>query len=200
MTQTSGFTLLEVLVVLMIISLAVTLLIQGLSSVLQIRQKVRDNLLATKPAILQQTFLRTLLSSMASDDIKGKHRFTGTAQKITGFSLAPLLSPQGVPVLVELHIEQKDEACTLHYAEPGSPSLLLGTWQQSRCHFSYLADEKKMSVEWVPPAGELIQLPSGIAFHVENTEGDQVFYLFAAIQGRKLARFYIADYFDSDSI
>ena len=51
--RTEGFTLLEVLVVLMLISLVTALLMQGLGLIFHIRQSIRDTLLADKPLILQ---------------------------------------------------------------------------------------------------------------------------------------------------
>ena len=195
-----GFTLLEVLVVIMLITLVMTLLIQGLSFIFDIRQKVRDNLLSAKPIILQEQFLRTVLSAMTADSIKGDSRFDGSPEKITGLTLAPLLSPQGVPSVVELSIEQQDTTCTLRYREPPFPPITLGQWEGSRCRFTYLTDKGKLSPEWRIAKDRLVQIPDGIFFQVEHNDGSIPFTLFTAIQGRRLARFYRTEFFDSEGI
>ncbi len=198
--RSSAFTILEVLVVLVLISLVTALVMQGLSAVFQIRQKIRNTLLVDKPIILQHVFLRSTLSAMTADDIKGEHRFAGTAQKITGLTLAPLLSPQGIPLPVELSIQRQKDSCLLRYTEFGSPPIILGHWPHGRCHFSYFAEHEKEQTEWNSSGSKLLQLPSAVSFQVENETGDKVFFLIAAITGRRLARTYVPEYFNADSI
>lgn len=198
--RTEGFTLLEVLVVLMLISLVTALLMQGLGLIFHIRQNIRNTLLADKPLILQHTFLRSTLSAMTADDINGKHRFTGTAQEITGLTLAPLLSLQGIPLPVELSIKRQEDSCLLRYSESGSTPIILGRWPHSRCRFSYLTEHGKEQDEWSGAGDKAIQLPTAIAFQVENKAGDTFFFLFASITGRRLARTYAPEYFNADSI
>lgn len=196
-----GFTVLEVLLVLILISLMTFLLMQGLGIMLHIRQTIRDTPLASTPVRLQQAFLRSTLSAMTADDIRGKHRFIGTARKISGLTLAPLLAPQGVPMPVELAIEEQENSCRLRYTEFGSAPIILGDWPHSHCRFSYLATplEQEQS-EWSNSGDELIQLPAGIFFQVEDQSGKPIFFLFEAINGRRLARTYLSEYFQADSI
>lgn len=198
--QSSGFTMLEVLVVLVLISLVTALVMQGLSAVFQIRQKIRDTLLVNKPVTLQQAFLRSTLSAMTADDIKGEHRFTGTAQKITGLTLAPLLSLQGIPLSVELSVQRQEDSCLLRYTESGSPPIILGRWLHDHCYFSFFAEQGKEQSEWNSSGNKLVQLPSAISFQVENETGDKVFFLIAAITGRRLARTNAPEYFNAGSI
>ncbi len=191
-----GFTLLEVLVVLMLISLAMALLMQGLSNMLQIRERVRDNLLAAKPIMHQEALLRAALSGLTADGIKGGNRFLGTKTKLSGITLTSLLSPPGVPVAVEMLIEKENGRCILRYTEGERTSLVMGRWAGEQCGFAYFSEKAEPLDEWSSGNYDLIQLPSGIIFTVDGDDGKNLYSLFAAIEGRRIARHFVPDYFD----
>ncbi len=198
-----GFTLLETLAVLVILTLVMTLLLEGLSSVYQIRTSLGNNLLSKGPRqLLHQHWLRTIISNMTADSAIGSHKFSGSETRLQGLTLAPLFGKPGVPTPVSLKIKQeKNDACVLFYKEEGQELLQLGKWQQAKCNFSYLNSEGKNSEQqqhfqttkqYQPKDG--MQLPQGVLFTVINERKEPVYTIFSAITGYRENRVFFAEF------
>ncbi len=199
--RTHGFTLLETLAVLFLLALIMFLLMEGLASVCHIRRSLKENIINSRPNVLRHHWLRTVLSAMTADGKDGSHQFSGSADRISGLTLAPLFDSAGVPVPITLHIDRGKEgtACNLIYSEELSgQTLQLGHWPDAACSFTCLIRKTKTTSTTEPPLADLqsrwtvdedhrIQLPEAINFEVKRKE-QYLFTLFADIQSRRTSR------------
>ncbi len=202
----NGFTLLETLVVLFILSLVMTLLMQGIANIYRIRTSLGNTIINANPEVLRRQWLQNVMTAMTADSSNGSHKFTGTATEITGLTLSPLLGRSGVATPVQLVINQReDNSCSLIYKEEGQQPLQLGSWQQAECHFSYSSagnshyrnnnrEKQIFHSNWQYDKKHLLQLPDGILFTVTNNRKEHLSTLFAAVASRKQDRILFSEF------
>ena len=149
-----GFTLLEVIVVLMISSLIATILFQGLSLVLDTRFRVANALTRIEVTGLQSSIITSPLRGMVPDHSNEPGVFAGDGRSLKGLTLNPLYGTNGAPTAfaMELGYDLTDNLTALTYYELGYDAVVLARWLGNTGGFSYRGRTGDWNRTW-PPTG-----------------------------------------------
>jgi len=165
--QQRGFTLLEVIVVLMISSLIATILVQGLSLVLNTRFRVMNALTRIETEGLQTSVIVTPLRGLLPDHKDEPGVFAGNSKQLKGLTLSPLNGTTGAPTPFAMILEYKSgDETTLNYYETGYEPVELARWPGNVGAFSYVGRKGVWQNRWpavLPSAAEkMLQVPRTI--------------------------------------
>ena len=185
--KATGFTLLEVLVVLLIVSLISTMLVQGISMVLSLRYRFLAQLNCQQKDVLQSHWFREVCTAFTPEQSGAGGIFAGTGKQIHGLSLAPLLGKPGVATQVDFNLERKADEMVLSYREDGGEPIDIGRWPAVEGTFNYIDAEGRRRDQW-PPASldTAAQLPDAVMLRVDSARGPLAW--FVAIPGRHQPR------------
>lgn len=188
----AGFTLLEMLVTLVIISLLMVLLMQGLLYALQLRTRTVEQQQRQRITLLQEHWFRSSSAALAPGKADQPEVFSGDRTGFKGLSLAPVLGEVGAPILIEWRLANNAEGVVLRYRQgkeqPGWP---MTRWDAAtEAGFRYRDDAGQWLDRW-PPAGltqsatepAALQLPTAIELAVVEASGPR-FWL-SIIAGRR---------------
>ena len=181
-----GFTLLELLVVFVLVSLISTLLIQGLSYVLHLRVRfVEQQELAQQGALREFWFRSTLQSLLAvpprkksgASFVSEKPAFQGDRRSLEGFSLAPLHAAGGVPMQIRWEIDYYEGYSLLRYRLDDQQTWDVARWLGSEGGFRYRDEQGGWHDQWPPQMGaQQTQLPMVIELD-SGSEFDPLYWL-----------------------
>lgn len=163
-----GFTLLEVIVVLMISSLIATILIQSLSLVLNTRIRVMDSLTQIETEGLQTSIITTPLRGLLPDHKGELGVFAGNSKQLKGLTLSPLHGTTGAPTPFAMTLVHKigDDETALNYFENGYEPVELASWPGNVGEFSYVGRKGVWRNRWpatLPTDAEkMLQVPRTI--------------------------------------
>ncbi len=167
----SGFTLLEVLVVLVITSLISVVLIQGFSLILGARNSVQNKIVGLEQVVLKQNIFLEPLRGILPDYPNEPHIFHGEPQTVSGLTIRPLQSRVGTPVgfSMSMSYDSGRDETELIYQERGFPSQSLGRWKGAEGTFRYRDRTGSWLETWppnpdVPQTPWLIQVDMGVGF------------------------------------
>lgn len=199
MRTARGFTLLEMLVVLVIVALITTLLMESFSFLLQLRGRFLDRLDGYQQASLQQHWFRATSAALVADygDIPEAFTFRGEERGLQGLTLNALHRDTGVPTRFgwELEYEAGETTLIYRYADGFWPVL---RWSGDGGGFRYLDAEGDWHGQWPPPARpDAPSLPEIIAFTGQRQQ--RTFLWLAEISGKKTPRQDYRVYMDSFS-
>jgi general secretion pathway protein J len=134
-----GFTLFEVIVVLVITSLISVVLIQGLGLVLTARTSVGNKLLHVERTALTRNMVLEPLRGVVPDYADHPYVFKGTARQIRGLTVHALQEPFGTPTgftyTLNYYSDRDETAVT--YKEEGREPVELDHWPGNFGRFSY---------------------------------------------------------------
>ena len=190
--RTGGFTLLEVLVVLLIVSLVTTLLVQGISMVLSMRYRFVDHLNYQQAGVLQSYWFRQVCMGFTPDQPGGDGVFVGTNKQLHGLTLVSLQGETGVAKQVDFNLDRKATDMVLTYRQDDGRSFELASWPASQGGFYYLDGNGHWHDQWPPPVLESVaQLPVAVQLKVDRGRGPLAWL--AAITARRQPRSRIMD-------
>ena len=182
-----GFTLLEVLIVLVLLSLVVSLLAAGLSMTFSLRERLLEQQQQLRVQTLESHWFRSVCSSFTPEQKPGGEHFSGTPLRIQGLALSPLLSAAGAPRRVELLLEQQGPVVVLQYRQDTGKLLEIGRWQADSGSFVFFDSEWKQQDRWPPRTfHESARLPRAILLKLD-LPGSSLSW-FAPITGRMQPR------------
>jgi len=149
-----GFTLFEVLVVLVITSLMGAVLLQGFSIVLGTRLTVNDTITNLQETILNKNIPLDPLRGLLPDYTSNPNQFSGQGRALSGQTLRPLLSPHGAPTpfKMTMDFDAGRNTTTLVYEEPGRGQVPIAQWPGGSQSFKYRDIEGVWQPVWPPPA------------------------------------------------
>ncbi|HEY4559822.1 MAG TPA: prepilin-type N-terminal cleavage/methylation domain-containing protein [Lysobacter sp.] len=155
-----GFTLMEVLVVLVIVSLTTAALFQMLGIYRIARERVS--------AQVAEVDRRTLVQEWFTDSIHGLLAIEGEPMRgrASGFSattLNPLCGTPGAPASVQWTLESSAEGWRLRYAEDGQARWSAPVQSREAPRFLYFAADGTPSSQWPPALGVQTPLPASVA-------------------------------------
>ncbi|MEO5836893.1 MAG: type II secretion system protein [Thermomonas sp.] len=147
----AGFTLMEMLVTLILVSLTTMLMFQMLGS-----YRIANDRVKVQAGAIDRT---ALFSGWFRDSVHGLFianglTFTGNADTFSGISLNPLYAQAGTPTPVEWRMVKDARQMSIVYAENGRER-----WRQSfaggeKIHFAYLDATGKQVDSWPPRLGK----------------------------------------------
>ena len=180
-----GFTLVEILVVLTLLSAIVGLLAQSFS--------VFYKAYLQTDALESDIVREELVSHWFRDNISGaipskdpSFRFTGDNRKITFTSVDSLKGPQGKIKRTSWIISMEGESSTLLYEENNEQPIPLMVWQNRKAGF-YFRDESTDWIKfWPPEESKAGMLPRRVKLKIQ---GDAESEIFVAINTRRTPRY-----------
>lgn len=180
-----GFTLLEMMVVMLIAAMALALTTQALeqyrrahSRALASERLGRDTRLTEAwfrasvrglyPAVDETTPRNTLVFGRSEEAAP----FKGSATTFSGVTLAPVLAGQGVPAMQSWTVEDAPGALPALRLEEEGHTLLLPFPLISALRFYYLDARGKLHEQWPPRLGTWPQLPEAIVLELRAGPAD----------------------------
>jgi hypothetical protein len=175
----AAFTVVELLVVLVIVSLVGAILMTGFERVLDIRLRLAAFLDGTDAPMLVAGWFRDSVKAMIADADTGTDRFVGEPRSLAALSLAPLNGLAGVPTRVSWEIVYEAAAgrTYLRYRNDDGEPMTIASWPGDYGDFRYCATDFKCSDTW-PVDKKSTQLPALI--RLDAVKGDAQWPILAA--------------------
>jgi len=164
-----GLTMLEMIVVLLIASLAITLAFQSLGQWQRARAAISNISGAIQEEFLTERWLESSLRSLIALQDRV---FAGTATRLNGVAIQPVLAHQGGDAVVEWSLLDGGEHIVLHLIENGQ-SLSLPLPGVVAARFRYQDKDGGFHSQWPPALGLHDPLPELIALEQELDNGHQ---------------------------
>ena len=153
-----GFTLFEVLVVLVITGMVGAILMQGFSIVLSTRLSVAEAIGNMQGVVLKQSIITEPLRGIVPDESNMPVPFKGQSRMLSGRTVRGLMSPPGVPTFFVLSLENASGGTKLVYEETGMPKTDIAYWSGRAPSFKYRDFNGGWLDVW-PPPGSVSQTP-----------------------------------------
>ncbi|WP_395338811.1 type II secretion system protein J [Ningiella sp. W23] len=183
--RSHGFTLLEMMVVLVIVSLITVLMMQGFSFVVGLQDRIRNQLVKTQDTELREQWFRLVTRSFQRGRQSDNANFSADAFEMSGLVLQPLNRGTGLPTKVRWRIEQEGDYSILYYDEAEDEPVVIFEWLNAEVEFRYLNSSGELQDEW--PVEEEEQdifaelpsppLPKGIMLIDTSEETDFFWYV-----------------------
>lgn len=158
-----GFTLLEMLVVLLITSMVTGLLMNGLLQVFRLQERFGAETFNTQQGAMQTAWFRQTVNGLTPDYADGKNLFHGETRALQGLTLAPLNLAEGTlaPFAWRLRFDSaRGETLLLHGTDQAPTEIL--SWPGNTGRFEFLDAEGAAHDSWPPFLGKWPQMPSAI--------------------------------------
>lgn len=177
-----GFTLLEMLVVLVLTGFITTILFEGLSQTFRLQQHFGVEMFNTQQGAMRSDWFRQSINGLMPDHEDGRNKFKGDERRMSGLTTAPL-TPESVglaPLTWQLRFDPESGETRLHYgAENDAPAIL--AWPGNSGRFVYLDNKGEAHDTWPPFLGNWPQLPNAI--YLEAKRSDEPYTLVAVPKG-----------------
>ncbi|MBV8467549.1 MAG: type II secretion system protein [Burkholderiales bacterium] len=178
----SGFTLIEVLVVLGITSLVATILMQALYQTYNVQERFGVQLVRSQRAAMTEDWFRQAIEGLQATRDDDPNRFLGTPQHLHGVSIAAVSERYGAPEPIDFTLEfSPDTASTALVLHRGDARTTLFDWPGKNGGFIYLDAKGDRHEQWPPELENLNQLPSAVLLRM--TRDGEPWLLFAMPKG-----------------
>lgn len=178
----TGFTVLEMIVVLMVTGLAVSLAFQALGQYRRAAQAVERSAGKWRHAALAQDWFRESIEGLHAPVVEREGReealgLSGSVERLEGMTLNPVAAGQGLPTQQVWEILRDQHGVVLSVEEAGHGILLLPLPSVHNAEFRFLDEQGEWQEAWsVTPrlkVGELpvAVLPSAIALLALDRDG-----------------------------
>ena len=148
-----GFTLLEVLVVLVITGMISAILIQGLGVTLNVRNSIAATILDLKSVVLNRNIIAEPVIGVIPDYPEKPYAFRGDRDAMQGLTIRSLDHQNGVPRPFRLYFQRDmaQNSTALIFQTEGQESHVLGRWPGSSGFFAYHDLTGGWQEVWPPP-------------------------------------------------
>lgn len=169
-----GFSLLEAIVTLVVVSLIVTVLMQALAQSLDMRERLLRHQRQTRTAALQEQWFRDTVSSALSDLPDALGHLEGRAGVLDVLTPAPLVG-EGLS-RVRWEVVEAEDGLALAYDGPGWAGIVIAP-PLREAGFTYMDRDGAWHDTWAPevPAdadpGTVPMLPRMVRFQAETVRG-----------------------------
>lgn len=183
-----GFTLLEAIVTLVIVSMLVTVLMSALSQSLSVRTRMLRMQGESRQMLLQEAWFRdSFAGAQPPTQDREEDAFSGTPEEVSFVSAAPLTANGSVRIAWRL-VRDVDGSATLHYMDPVAGDLVVVPGPLRDAGFAYLAegDAAQWAANWQSTAPEAASrlaekgsgvLPSLVRFQAITGTGRRLHWL-----------------------
>jgi prepilin-type N-terminal cleavage/methylation domain-containing protein len=165
MRRNAGFTLLETIVTLVIVSLIVVVLMQALQQALGLRTRLLRHERGTRTATLQEQWFRDSVAAAVADLPDALGQADGSATSLTLVSAAPLSAP-GI-ARVGWSLRPVAGGYALDYAEAGGAPVTVLPGPLADAAFDYLDQDGHWLREWKVKPAEPAPAPADDMVRVE---------------------------------
>ncbi len=164
----TGFTLIEILVVLIIVAMVSSILFEALERAYRLQERFGTELFSVQQGQMATDWYRQTIHGLQPDYADGNHVFQGSDHEFSGLSNNPLSDAFGAPTPIAWKIRdnQQNGTTELLYMENNHETPIL-SWR-GQAQFVYFDDKQAPSDIW-PPLGELsTQLPKQIQLVISD--------------------------------
>lgn len=191
--RSSGFTLVEVLVVISITAMIAVIVLQMLTVLFRGYDQIGRIQGDVSVDAMRYGWFRDSLGVMVAS-LDEEFSFQGSANGMTGFTAGPLIGRQGEIAKVSWEVRSNLRGASLWYSEWGQEPMKIGEWPDTNLQFAYRGQRSGWRDDWPPE-----DLPDGMLPHrVKLTfDGDeQQREVYAAINVRRIGRYDYRDFLD----
>ena len=175
-----GFTLMEVLVTLLLISFASMLMFQMLGSYRIAKQRsFALSGMIDRQALFSAWFRDSVNSLYASETMQ----FEGAAERFSGPSINAAYLTTGVPIRSTWRLGRTPGGWVVYYEEDGVERWELALASTERAWFVFVDEAGKSHREWPPELGVAEPLPAAVALSRVDAQGAMAVPLVAAVHG-----------------
>jgi general secretion pathway protein J len=151
----SGFTIIELLVVLVITSAISSILLQSLHQVMRLHERFGTLLVDGQYELLHRDWLLQLMSGLAPDQIDGKYTFKGDAKKLSGLSFSVPGQSAGVlsPFSLAVSYQAANDQSSLYWSGSSNSitkNIPILQWAGNKAKFMYIDDKGEVFNDWPP--------------------------------------------------
>lgn len=187
--KNQGFTLLEMMVVLVIVSLISVLLMQGFSFVMGLQERIRAQLIKVENLELKEQWFRVVTRSLIREDNVDEGGFEGDLEHFSGTTLQPLRNDVGLPTKIAWRLVYEGDRTILQYSEGNDDPVTMLVLHNQRQNFKYLAPDGVFHDVWPPDDntgvarfsrnrnGDSSPLPRGVVMIPESGDADVFWYV-----------------------
>ena len=184
--NSSGFTLVEILVVLIIVGMVSSILLQALSQIYRLQGRFGQQLAQSQEGAMYADWFRQVIQGLQTDYPLGKDIFTGTETSLQGLSISPLSSDGAAgPTNITLKLVDDGNGAVTHlqYESAGQKTPLFVWPGKAVGKFIYVDAEGERHAQWPPALGEWPELPTVIL--LQTLQGGDQRLLAAVPRGSK---------------
>jgi len=188
-----GFTLVEMLVVMVLLGLITSILFQGLDLIGKIHHRLIPKIQKLQLNILQERWFRESVSGLIAA-VNSEELFIGNSAGFRGLSISPLHSPYTAPAIIEWNIGNDIDGQTLHYQQQELNWKIRSYPVNADLEFLYLDQSGQWQQSWVTKLSAVKQplLPQAIALKSLGDSSEH--WWVAIINGEKEASWWVLDY------
>jgi len=163
--EQTGFTLVEVLVTLVLLSMVAAIVFGSLEQVLNARARLRPYLDRSEETALVAGWFRQTVQALITDYDTGKNGFAASANTFSGLTASPLLGPAGTPTAFAwaLRYDGALDLMFLEYREKPHDTVEVARWSGKDAVFSYYGQDQEWRGVWPPTdldkSATVMQLP-----------------------------------------
>ena len=173
--STAGFTLLETLVVMVILTLTLGLLLQLFTHVLQFKSSFLSRIETQRVQALGSQWFRQVVANVHTVPPNAEARFRGKSNQLSGSTFAGLDANAGVPTAFVLELVENDDGTDLIYREEGRLDWVIAKWPGSRTTFRFLDESGHWQDRWPPLQPiEDVQLPVAVMLAQLQNDGQSL--------------------------
>lgn len=190
----SGFTLVEVLVVLIIVGIVSGVLFQALENAYRLQRRFGTELFKVQQGQMAADWYRQTVHGLYPDYPEGRNVFQGSEREFSGLSLNPLGDDYGAstPITWKLKRNEQDGGNELIYSTEQRETPIL-SWQGKPARFVYLDEQQAPHDSWPPKLGLSAQLPKQI--HLVAQDAGESVVIVASPQGPATPPLRVQDFF-----
>lgn len=171
-----GFTMIEMLVVLIIVGFVTSILFQALGQIYKLQSRFGLQLARSQQGAMYTDWFRQVVQGLQTDFTDGKKKFQGRGSEFTGISISPLSADYGEPAMVTLTLQYNnaDEVTELMYGVNDRKTRLSSWPGRNTARFVYVDAKGEQHDTWPPPFDIWPQLPNMIFLQIEQDAEPQL--------------------------
>lgn len=152
----AGFTVIEMLVVLVLVGMVATIMVGTLGAVVDARTRAASAIARATDSQLAEAWVRQPLNGLLPDYDDRPHQFRGERRKLSGLTARALLSPTAGPVPFSLTLDYDSirDSTTLLYAETlgeRTQTMVIDSWPGDRGAFLFRGERGAWVAAWPLP-------------------------------------------------
>lgn len=178
----AGFTLIEMLVVLIMVALVSGVLFQALERSYSLQRRFGTELFKVQHGQMATDWYRQTIQGLYPDQNGADSVFRGEPSRFSGLTTTPLGDDYGAPTRFQWTLATHPErnSTELVYQDTGSETAVLH-WSGTEAKFVYLDEQQVAHDQWPPALGQFTQLPRQIQMQAKS--GGEYITIFATPMG-----------------
>ena len=169
-SKAAGFTLLETVLTLVIVSLLVATLMQALSHALNLRTRILRVQSESRIDLLQEAWFRETVAAAQADLDDAMGGMIGSREELAYATPMPLVA--GGMSRVRWWLQRDGAGLSLHYADPDTTDMVVVAGPLEDASFAYLDHQGQWHDAWQPADDAAERLPRLVRFQARTGKGE----------------------------